>query len=258
MGDEDIVDVAVGNHEAGLVASNTVMFRLGNVQGVLQCVRPLECFLNGSHDRTVFRIDGTGSGALTVRGMKITNGISKVDSGGGMYVKSGDVHLEACAFENNHANKLGGALYVTYWHTGAETVLAGVSFANNTADSDANDIYSGGGGISGHSVAIRDHCEKMDGKAVKGEALDITGVYGGEGHSFENCSYAIYAPCPSDDEGGACEDCPEGSWAAVDGWGCRYGAEEDLLSSAASGRYGAQGGGTLAAALLLLFIVVAA
>jgi predicted outer membrane repeat protein len=67
-------------------------------------------------------------------------------TGGAIYCERGNLTVESSLFTGNHAEYLGGAIYVQYQPSNAPTLtLLGNTFYNNTADDQGGAIYVGSG-----------------------------------------------------------------------------------------------------------------
>ena len=100
------------------------------------------------------KVEGTGSGTLTLRALTFDNGKANNWGGG---VEIGDeaiVNLKFLVFSNNRATHLnlgGGAIFVS--SSGGTVNAYGTSFSGNTADSgNGDDIYRYSGTITIHNT----------------------------------------------------------------------------------------------------------
>lgn len=104
--------------------------------------------------------------------------------GGGLFVKGGEVAVEACAFVGNTADSIGGAIYVVE----ADFSLYGVTFSGNSAgEAGSGDLHE-----MFDTASVYGECPEGFGvEPVRGRALNATGGVNGPGdfvsYSWSGC-----------------------------------------------------------------------
>jgi CSLREA domain-containing protein len=92
--------------------------------------------------------EGSGGGVYTLAAdgeisqSEVSGNVAGAD-GGGLQILSDDISIVASTISGNEARGNGGGLYLD--GTNAEVILNGATVANNQADSNADDVGSGGG-----------------------------------------------------------------------------------------------------------------
>lgn len=101
--------------------------------------------LDGKHLSRAFHVKVKGEGSV-FKNIKFINGNAKY--GSAIYIKSKNVHVENCIFEDNHANK-GGALFtVADLDITSGTIVDNCQFRRNTGYNENFENYSYSGALS--------------------------------------------------------------------------------------------------------------
>jgi hypothetical protein len=116
------------------------MLSTKDLNGEVKCVEDnASCVLDGEYQRRVMRVEGTGSGTLTLCALSFIKGGSVEEGiGGAFWIESGAiVTIELCVFSNCRStstccdNSGGGAIYVEDWRTTVN--IYGTTFNDNFA-----------------------------------------------------------------------------------------------------------------------------
>lgn len=96
--------------------------------------------IDGSNLARIFSIS---SGTVTLKNIKFINAHSpKEANGGAIYITSGNLILENCIFENNLAEKHGGAVGISNQYSSATIQVTDSTFNDNSASYHGGAIYS--------------------------------------------------------------------------------------------------------------------
>ncbi|GMH74627.1 hypothetical protein TrLO_g1929 [Triparma laevis f. longispina] len=167
VSDGSVVRVAQGEYSGWPYAWSGSIYRLDGIYFDLVCAaEPHTCVLDGSNQRQIMYMFGTGSGTLTISCFKFLDGNSGGNGGAGLSVSGGIIVLEFCDF-SSCSGSFGGAIYVK--DTSTQLDLYVVSFEGNTGTTMADGIYI----FSATSVTVHDSCpEGWSGAPTEGSNLD--------------------------------------------------------------------------------------
>ena len=113
------------------------------------------CVLDGSNNRRIMAISGTGSGTMRLSGIHFKDGYPGNYNGGALYIYSSAlVSLVACKFSSNHAGSYGGAIYAKESGTAINLYLS--YFDENSASSGDDISAEKSASVTVHSTCPQD------------------------------------------------------------------------------------------------------
>ena len=129
-------------------------------------------YIDGSNLARIFKVS---SGTVTLKNIKFINGNSpKEENGGAILLTSGKLIIEDCIFENNHADKHGGAISSSSSYSNNQIQVFDSTFEGNTANFH-------GGAINSRDLIVDNSkfdSNKVTTLSATSESIDLKGLGG--------------------------------------------------------------------------------
>jgi predicted outer membrane repeat protein len=146
--------------------------------------------LDGNNYTNVLYIDSGAS--VTFRHLTVQHGIGN-NSGGGLYMSSGNATIDSCTFVANNATLTGGAISS---QSGGTIQVFNSTFANNHSGYTSGAIYAGGTVVIASSTFAHNTADNNSG------AMLLLGTFTSLGHNFiGSVGYLAYTSGPGDQVG---------------------------------------------------------
>jgi len=158
-GEDNTIQIVQGTYNGNFTYASTEAYSLTVVGGYTEdcasrTIDPANTILDGGGTDTVLVLVSQSAANFSIEGITLQSGnASTVDSGGGLYVKTGgNVTLTNNTFTGNTASSQGGGLYV-YWVYSASDTRGIITLNNNTLTE--NTAGTGGGAyVSGANTTL--------------------------------------------------------------------------------------------------------
>ena len=128
----------------GTCAARSSMLATEGLYGTIRCLNDdASCVLDGESSRRGIKVEGTGSGKLTIRAIRFYKGEHTM--GGGVYIYNGaKVDVTLCVFDSCEANSMyhgGGGVFV-YSHDTVVSIYATAFTGNSAASGKGDDVFN--------------------------------------------------------------------------------------------------------------------